>query len=57
MKIALKEAQETRFWLRNIRESGLLVEKEVSDLFQECVELIKIINAIITNTKRKMNEE
>ncbi len=57
MKIALKEAQETRFWLRNIRESGLLVEKEISDLFQECVELIKIINAIITNTKRKMNEE
>ncbi len=57
LKIALKEAQETRFWLRNIRDSELLVEKEVGDLFQECVELIKIINAIITNTIRKMNEE
>ena len=27
LKIALKEAQETRFWLRNIREAGLLVDK------------------------------
>ena len=57
LKIALKEAQETRFWLRNIRESGLLVEKEVSDLFQECVELIKILNTIITITAKKMNED
>ncbi len=56
MKLALKEAQETRFWLRNIREAGLLIDKEVLDLFQECVELIKIINTIIANTTRKLNE-
>ncbi len=56
LKVALKEAQETRFWLRNIRESELLVDREVIALFQECVELIKILNAIITNTTRKMNE-
>ena len=54
MKLALKEAQETRFWLRDIRESGLLVDKEVNELFDECVELIKIINTIIANTSRKM---
>ncbi len=36
MKLALKEAQETRFWLRNIREAGLLIDKEVLDLVQEC---------------------
>lgn len=56
MKLALKEAQETRFWLRNIREAGLLIDKEVLDLVQECVELIKIINTIIANTTRKLNE-
>lgn len=55
MKITLKEAQETRFWLRNIQESGLLVDKEVNDLVQECIELIKIINTIITNTTKKIN--
>ena len=57
MKIALKESQETRFWLRNIRESELSAEKELGELFQECVELIKIINAIITNTVSKMDQE
>jgi four helix bundle protein len=52
LKVALKEAQETRFWLRNIRESELLVDKEVDSLLQEIIELIKILNTIITNTTR-----
>jgi four helix bundle protein len=56
MKIALKEAQETRFWLRIIRESGLMVEKELEGLVQECVELIKIINVIITKTASKITQ-
>ena len=55
LKIALKEAQETRFWLRNIRESELLVDKEMGDLFQESDELVRILNTIISNTTRKMN--
>ena len=57
LKIALKEAQETRFWLRNIRESELLVDKEVDALFQENIELIKILNTIITVTIKKMSDD
>jgi len=57
LKIALKEAQETRFWLRNIRESELLVEKEIDALLQEINELIKMLNTIITITAKKMNED
>jgi four helix bundle protein len=56
LKISLKEAQETRFWLRTIGESELLVDKEVTDLIQESDELVRIINSIITNTVRKINE-
>lgn len=52
LKIALKEAQETRFWLRTIHESELLVDREVNALIQEANELIKILNAIITNTAK-----
>jgi len=55
LKLALKEAQETRFWLRTIRESELLLDKEVDALLQESNELIKILNTIITNTTRKIN--
>lgn len=52
LKIALKEAQETRYWLRNILESTLLMDNEVDALLQEINELIKILNTIITNTTR-----
>ena len=57
LKIAPKEAQETRFWLRNIRESELLIDKEVDALLQEIDELIKILNTIITNTTRNKNAQ
>jgi four helix bundle protein len=53
MKIALKEAQESRFWLRTIVESELLVDDEVKALRQESDELVRIINAIIKNTRRQ----
>lgn len=53
-KVALKEAQESRFWLRTIRESELLVDKEVSALYQESDELVRILNSIISNTTKKM---
>jgi len=56
LKIALKEAQETRFWLRNIRESELGAGKEIDDLFQESDELVRILNTIISNTIKKMNQ-
>ena len=55
LKIALKEAQETRLWLRTITESELLSDKEVGALLQEIGELIKILNTIITNTTRSKN--
>jgi four helix bundle protein len=54
MKIALKEAQETRFWLRNILEADLLTDQDVMGLLSECIELVKIINTIVSNTARKM---
>jgi four helix bundle protein len=50
MKIALKESQETRFWLRTIMESELLTDPETKALFKECDELVRIINTIITHT-------
>lgn len=54
MKLALKEGQETRFWLRTILESELLVDNEVGVLIQESDELIRIINTIIASTSKRM---
>ncbi len=50
MKIALKEAQETRYWLRIIIESEMLIDEETKALYKESDELVRILNAIITNT-------
>ena len=50
--IALKEAQETRYWLRIIIESQLLVGEEIDALLKESDELVRIINAIIKNTMK-----
>ena len=50
MKIALKEAQETRFWVRTINESGMLTDDETKALLQESDELVRIIHTIIKNT-------
>ncbi len=51
-KIALKEARETRFWLRTIIESELLCDEETKTLRGEGDELVRIIYAIITNTRK-----
>jgi len=50
LSIALKEAQETRYWLRIIIEAALLADEEIQNLLKESDELVRIINTIIKNT-------
>jgi four helix bundle protein len=54
MQIALKEARETHYWLRLIRDAGLVSEKRIAPLLQEAME-IKLILAktVITSKKSK----
>ncbi len=51
-KIALKEARETRFWLRMIIEAELLCDEEIKTLCAESDELVRIIYTIIANTRK-----
>ncbi len=52
MKIALKEAQETRYWLRIIIASDMVTDSEIEKLLQESDELVRILNTIISNTAK-----
>ncbi len=52
MAIALKEARETGYWLRLIRESGIATTDSLALLEQEASELAKILGAIISKAKR-----
>ena len=51
LQIAYKEARETRYWLRLLRE-GEMLEKKLADSFlKDCNEIIAILTAILNSSK------
>lgn len=51
--IALKEAKETEYWLRLLKECAILSIKEFDSLYKDCIELLKIMTSIIKSSKLK----
>jgi len=51
MNVALKSANETKYWLCLLRDSGLVEKKKVSRLLQEAVELSNILGASMLRLK------
>ena len=54
MSIASKEARETNYWLRLLRDSELYPSVDVSDLLADSDELVKILTSIV-KTGQKIN--
>ena len=46
MKIALKEANETQYWLQLLHETKYLTDKEFDSIHSDMVEILKILTAI-----------
>ena len=46
MKIALKEANETQYWLQLLHETEYLTEKEFFSMHEDLLEILKILTAI-----------
>ena len=46
MKIALKEANETQYWLQLLCETKYITEKEFNSLHSDLTEVLKILTAI-----------
>src|SRR5690625_47814 len=53
MQIALKEAKESHYWIRLLRDSNYLDKVEAENLFAECNELIYLLIAILKKSKMK----
>ena len=51
MNIALKEAEETSYWLDLLHETNYLTDDEFADIHNDCEELIKILVAITKKQK------
>jgi len=54
MSIAYKEARETHYWLRLLRDSELLEAQHANSLIADCDELLKLSGSIIRTAKRKI---
>lgn len=52
MNIALKETQETDYWLRLLKETNYISELEFNSLLSDCTELLKILVTIIKTSKQ-----
>lgn len=51
MSIALKEANETDYWLELLFQTDFLTEKEYAAIKKDCEELIKLLVSIIKTSK------
>jgi hypothetical protein len=54
MSIALKEARETHYWLRVLRDSGLTTEMETEAHLPACQELIRLLSSITMTTRENL---
>jgi len=54
--IALKEADETAYWIKNLYQGGYLNEKEYQSIAYDCDELIKMLVTSIKTLKSKLGK-
>ena len=50
MYIALKEANETEYWLNLLKDTSLIGEKEFESISSDCSELIRMLVATVKTT-------
>lgn len=55
LNIALKEAGETEYWLEIFAETGYLSKEEYENINMDCVEIIKILTAILNSSRKSSN--
>lgn len=56
ISIAYKEARETNFWLRLLRDSKYITKNQATSLLTDCGEIEKILGKIISTTKRNLKK-
>jgi len=51
MNIALKEANETEYWLRLLKDSDYISENQFNSIHPESIELVKLLISIVKSSK------
>jgi four helix bundle protein len=47
LRISYKEARETHYWLRLLRDTGYIDQRQSEKLMADCEELLKILSSIL----------
>ena len=53
LSISLKEANETAYWIELLHDTDYITPNAYNSIHSECVELIKLLTAIIKTSKSK----
>ena len=56
VNIALKEANETKFWLRLLKECGYIHEDRYMTLKNDCEQIIRILVTIVSRVKKRIKK-
>lgn len=56
MNIALKEANETGYWLMLLKGSEYISQIEFNSIYQNCNELISLLVSIVRTTKQNLKK-
>ncbi len=54
--IAYREARETRYWIRLLRDSIILEINLANSLIKDCEEIIKILGAILSTIRKETHQ-
>ena len=57
MNVALKEANETEYWLMLLKDSEYVDEQSYNSIQHDCSELIKLLASIVKTSKEKMSKK
>ena len=57
IEVALREADETLYWLELLTESEVVSPSRLQDLMAECQELIAILTAMAQTTRQRLHED
>ena len=57
MNIALKEANETKYWLMLLKDSEYIDNKTFTSIHTDCDELIRLLVSIVKTTKNNDNNQ
>ena len=56
MNIALKEANETEYWLMLLKDTEFLTEQEFISMKEDCSFILKLLISIVRTTKQNLKK-